>query len=175
MKRPQRFLEVAGLLGMCALVLATISTTLGIIVALDPPISKYANALMNVDRASHLRQDVALHSAFIVLAAMFLAQVVLRRPVLTPRSWAMALSSDRYIPLALFSILLLIMTVWVGSGILENIGRLQKSTDHTSDGLINIGSSLGTLSLTTSIVSGIWFTKWWQQAGKPWDTPEATP
>jgi hypothetical protein len=157
MKPGNRTLALAGVAGIISLLLISSSVTISLTANASPPASGYLNANQNAHAVGVVWALIASTMTFLV-AIGAMAQVVLRRPILTSTRPVSNLLLAAVSVATLFIVVCSLMSVWSAIASIHSNGQ-RPVTDNTS--YAGMGLSMGLSAMSFASLCLFLFQRWW--------------
>jgi hypothetical protein len=164
MKSASLALGSAGVAAGASLVLSSAGLTIGLIAAASPPVSSFMTEAQNAAQATRLSWMWIVPAFMLVMGTWAMAQVVVRRPLLTSESTARRPVTNSTLGVVVFMVgVCVVLTIM---GLMVSIGGMRNAaggsvTDSTL--FFGVGSSLTYPALPFAMLSFLLFQRWWQR------------
>lgn len=166
MKPGDRILFLSGFAGTTAVLLASASMTISLVAAASPPVSQYLDAAQNAAMAARVGQYWIPSALNLLLAIWALAQVVVRKPLLTSSKMQRNRKASNSTLIVASGITLLVV-IYGFMGEADCIASIRAAgprpiTDNMSFSGMSLG--IGSTSMCCSVLSMCLFWRWWQDS-----------
>jgi hypothetical protein len=157
-------LQGAGFAAAASLVLSSAGLTIALIAAASPPVSSFMTEAQNAAQATRLSWMWIVPAFMLVMGTWAMAQVVVRRPLLTSESTARRPVTNSTLGVVVFMVgVCVVLTIM---GLMVSIGGMRNAaggsvTDSTL--FSGVGSSLTYPALPFAMLSFLLFQRWWQR------------
>jgi hypothetical protein len=166
MKTASLTLGSAGVAAGVSLVLGAAGLTIALIAAASPPVSEYMTAAQNASEAERVGWTWITPAMVLVMGTWAMAQVVLRRPILTSEStarrWPVTNSTLGVVTFVVG--VCVVLTLWstITSMVVLRDASGGSITDSVS--FAGLGLVVGGAGLPLAMLSGLLLLRWWQRA-----------